>query len=166
MATKAKPDTQPDPSGEIAVTTATLASINNIDDALEYVRSQGDVVVASEMGDNDGYEFVQDKGRLVGTRMVLVGVSSLDSPRFGEGVTVRFISAGGFKGKFIDFSTGIKEQLFALFEQNPNIAGVVCEHGLVESTYGPKLDDDGREIRPGGTTFYLDTAPSSSGHIS
>lgn len=152
-------------STEIEATVHTLASLNNIDDALAYIRAQGDVVLASEMGDNDGYEIVLDKSRLVGTRMAIVGAEPFTSDRFGEGVVLRFLSAGGFKGKIVDFGTGIKEQILGLVENRPNLGGIVCEHGLVASTYGPKLDDDGNEVRPGGTTYYLDTAPASTGHI-
>lgn len=149
-------------NSEVEKAALTLADINNVDQALEYARSQGDVVLAAEMGDNDGFKFVADKSRLVGTNFVIVDVQELVSNSFGSGVTVKFVTAGGYRGKFVDFSTGINRQLRDLAAKSGQVSGVVCGNGLLRSEYDTVID--GRDFH--GVTYYLDTAPAGeSGHI-
>jgi len=149
-------------NSEVEKAALTLADINNIDQALEYARSQGDVVLAAEMGDNDGFKFVADKSRLVGTDLVVVDVKELQSDSFGAGVTVKFVTQGGYRGKFVDFSTGINRQIRELAAGRPSVSGIVCGNGLLRSEYDTEIN--GQKFH--GVTYYLDTAPAGeSGHI-
>jgi hypothetical protein len=143
---------------EVSPSLFELSTLNSVDQALEYARANGDTVLAAELGDESGFEIVLDKSRLIGTRFVVVHVDPMTSKKFGDGIALYFITAGGFKGKLVDFSTGINQQVRGLISRNPNVGGIVCEHGVVESSY---INDDGIA----GVTYYLDTAPSSTGHI-
>ena len=142
----------------------TLADINNIDQALEFASAGGEVVSAAEMGDTDGFRFVRDKSRLVGSRFVVVDVDKFTSVKFGDpidGIVVKFVSAGGYKGKFVDFGTGIKEQVYEIMSRQPELSGILCDNGLVRSEYDTEID--GKKYH--GVTYYLDTAPAETGHI-
>lgn len=152
-------------SSKTEVATLDLFGVNNVDQALELARSQGDVLLASQIGDGDGYNIVLDKSRLVGTFMVVVNVEFANSKNYGEFVTLRFVTKGGYKGKIVDFGTGIRRQIKDLGERVPNLGGLVLEKGLTASSYDAHTNEAGVQV-PAGTTYYLDTAPAdSSSHI-
>lgn len=117
-------------------------------------------VLSTAFLDDDDYTFLEDKTQLVNAEFIITKVQFGDSANFGEFAKVWVITKNtNSRVKFIDFSTGVKNQLLTFdrpditwIQDDPKRGVLVhCRNGLVKSEY------PANDVRPAGTTFYLDT---------
>lgn len=143
-----------------------LRTIQNVDDAVKLLKSQGvDLVnIADVIG--TGFELVTEervKRQLVGVPFVVLawGFSLGD---YGPFTTLYIVTGKG--GKYIvnDGSTGIREQLDAYSAKTGKQQGMIVNHGFRVSDY--RIDKETKKPVPANftgetepaATFYLDTS--------
>lgn len=132
----------------------------------ELFANQGDLNVrtADEFDADDGFLFVdkEAKQQLVGSQFIIVKAQYFESEDYGLGVTVYAVTNKDNRIKFVDFGTGVRDQLKDAVNEDgswPEGQIILVPNGIVPSIYGPKMDKEtGKQIRPGGTTWYLDTS--------
>lgn len=149
-------------STEVERLSATLAGNGLTFADIQKMAQNGDIDVldASALADQDGFVFMpaERKSDLEGSAFYIVKAAMGFSKSYGEFATLWIITEKGNALKFVDFSTGVKDQIAPLIdnttnESRPGIA-VFAANGLRGSTY----DADPETGRPGGTTYYLDTS--------
>lgn len=110
----------------------------------------------------DVYRFVEDKDDLIGVPLVLVQWQfGLSESYLSDYVQVKAVRMDtNEKIGIFDSGLGIYGYLSELTEKRLKEGkaaynGAVAPKGLTVSEYGPKLDDAGNMIRPGGKTYYF-----------
>lgn len=149
--------------GTVAVLNDDLSQLS-FANLMDSVQSDATITVrtSDEFDPDDGFLFVEDKNQLVGSQFVIVKARYFESEEYGLGVQVKVVTNKDNRVKFVDFGTGIRDQLKDAVTEDgewPDRQVILVPNGLVASTYGPKKNKEtGEVIRPGGTTFYLDTS--------
>lgn len=150
------------PSTDLDTLTKTLSGNGLSFSDIQEMAKRGDIDVldASALADQDGFLYMpsERKADLCGSPFYIVKATEGFSKSYGEFVTLWILTEKGNALKFVDFSTGVKDQVMVLIdhethESRPGIA-VFARDGLRASTY----DADPETGRPGGTTYYLDTS--------
>jgi hypothetical protein len=135
------PKKQETESAEVAnveATLETLATAETWEDAIALLQNTGVEVysadaVESELG--DGFTYVE-KRSLVNVPFIIMRTSTgwseaYNTPR----VTVHAMTNGNQRIKFVDFSTGVLEQLETLKAHGREPRGMIVPKGLTESIY-------------------------------
>lgn len=149
-----------------APTVAELVELQSFDGAIEYLGERGiGVFSATEVEEflGDGFTFVE-KNALVNIPFVILKLDHTMSPSYDVPMTtVRAMTATNKRIKFVDFSTGVHNQLTSFEERSGRSAvGLVAKRGLVASNYDV-CEECGHarcSEHPGAkqlkaTTFYL-----------
>lgn len=137
------------------VSDAQLAEISSFDDALALVGDVfgGEVIEADkELG--TGFALLEDKNRLIGVALIIIK-AEMHTGDHGDFVTLHVVTSDGRKYIVNDGSTGIREQILALWARVPAMRGkpIMVRQGLRRSDYVHP------EAGP-ATTFYLNTSAS------
>lgn len=140
------------------------AELNSIETTKESVLAQLEAwgLPADDLIIGDVYRFVEDKDELIGVPFVMLQWKFGDSPATGaEYVQIRAVRTDtNEKIGIFDSGVGIRRQLSDLTESRlkahkPAYNGAIAHKGLTASEYGPKHDEAGNLIRPGGKTYYI-----------
>ncbi|MFD9893705.1 hypothetical protein ACFWY9_30535 [Amycolatopsis sp. NPDC059027] len=143
-----------------------LTDVKSWDDALTFLQGEGiDVVSASDVEEflGDGFTYVE-KNALINIPFVILQVNRIMSPSYDVPMTtIRAMTATDKKVKFVDFSTGVNEEITSFEERSGRSAvGLVVKRGLRVSEYDV-CDEckraqctehpDAKQIK--ASTFYL-----------
>lgn len=126
-------------------------------DAISILEDSGIKIEDSVDYTSDGFDFLENKGLIVGVPFVIMDWRFHDG-QWGAGVSCRIVTERGQRFTFVDFGVGIPKQLETVRDDRikrgiaPAQAGLMCKRGLRESSYDV-TDSKGNEV--GATTYYI-----------
>lgn len=122
-------------------------------DILKRLSDDGEIIMASELGNGWAVLNNKEKSRLVGVPMLILS-SVINDGDFGQFVSLQVLT-NTERLIINDGSTGIAAQIAELHKQG-NMKAIYCKHGLRESKY--EYEDPKTGEKKPASTFYLDTS--------
>lgn len=142
-------------STEPVLNEAQLTDIRSFEDAVAMLAQAGiETHSITDLG--DGFA-VMDKSEFVNRRFVIVSTRLVDAEKSDFGnpfAIIRLVTADGIKAIITDGShkSGVCNQVLVSAERGINLAGYVCEKGLLGSEY-KYVDETGKETP--AVTYYF-----------
>jgi hypothetical protein len=154
-------------SAEAVMTPGELRDIASMDDAIALIqRTVGVSVVEAREELGDGFEYIENKERLVGIPCLFVKWDCNFSSSFTDdrGLPLRNVQAWVVceragqirKYRIADFSTGISQQLWEYSERTGRYSGLAAPLGLRKSEFTYRNPDTGETSQ--ASTYYIDVA--------